>query len=57
MNISRSKYYYKPKKDNHKDLGILNMIKDVALDFPCYGHRRITATLRRDGTVINQESF
>jgi hypothetical protein len=57
MNIPRSKHYYKPKKDNHKDLGILNMIKDVALDFPCYGHRRITATLRRDGTVINQESF
>jgi len=57
MNIPRLKHYYKPKKDSHKDLGILNMIKGIALDFPCYGYRRITATLRRDGTVISQESF
>jgi putative transposase len=55
MNISRSKYYYKPKKDSRKDLEILNMIKDVALDFPCYGYRRVTAHLRRDGTVINHK--
>ena len=46
--VTRSKYYYKPKNNSHKDLGILNMIKDVALDFPCYGYRRITAHLRRD---------
>ena len=55
MNIPRSKHYYKPKKDKHKDLGILGKIADIALDFPSYGYRRITAFLRREGIVVNHK--
>ena len=51
----RSKHYYKPKKDSNKDLKILNKIKGIALSFPCYGYRRITAHLRREGTVVNHK--
>ena len=51
----RSKHYYKPKKDSHKDLGILDKIAVIALSFPSYGYRRITAHLRRGGIVINHK--
>jgi putative transposase len=51
----RSKHYYKPKKDSHKDLGILDKIAGIALNFPSYGYRRITAHLRREGTVVNHK--
>ena len=51
----RSKHYYKPKKDSHKDLGILDKIAGIVLNFPSYGYRRITAHLRREGTTINHK--
>ena len=52
---ARSKHYYKPKKDSHKDLGILDKIFGIALNFPSYGYRRITAHLRREGIVVNHK--
>lgn len=52
---ARSKYYYKPKKDKHKDLGILDKIFGIALNFPSYGYRRITAHLIREGITINHK--
>ena len=55
MSIPRSKYYYKPKKDSRKDLGILDNITGIALDFPSYGYRRITAHLKREGIVVNHK--
>ena len=55
MSIPRSKYYYKPKKDSHKDFAILDKIKNIALAFPSYGYRRITAALRREGMIVNHK--
>jgi putative transposase len=55
MSIPRSKHYYKPKKDKNKDFAILDKIAGVATDFPCYGYRRITAHLRREGMAINHK--
>ena len=52
---ARSKHYYKPKKDKSDDTFLLDKIKGIALSFPCYGYRRITAHLRRGGTVINHK--
>jgi putative transposase len=54
VNIPRSKYYYKPK-DNLGDTFILERIEAVATDFPCYGYRRITAALRREGMSLNHK--
>ena len=55
MNISRSKHYYKSKKDKHKDLAVLKAIKAIALDFPSYGYRRVTAALRRKDMIVNHK--
>jgi putative transposase len=54
VNIPRAKYYYKPK-DNLGDIFILERIEAVATDFPCYGYRRITAALKREGMSLNHK--
>jgi putative transposase len=51
----RSKHYYKPKKYKLKDAFILDKIVGIALNFPSYGYRRITAHLRREGIIINHK--
>ena len=53
--VSRSKYYYKPKKDSHSDSILLDKIKDIATEYPYYGYRRITASLRRHGHPVNHK--
>jgi len=55
MGISRSKHYYKSKKNAQKDSVILEAIKVIAEDFPSYGYRRITASLRREGILVNHK--
>ena len=55
MNVSRSKHYYKSKKDTCKDSAILESIKAIALDFPSYGYRRITAALKRQGMAVHHK--
>lgn len=55
MNVSRSKHYYKSKKDTRKDSAILDKVKAVATDFPSYGYRRITAALKREGMTVNHK--
>ena len=55
MSIPRSKHYYKSKKDTKKDYVILDAIKAIALDFPSYGYRRITAALRRGDMIVNHK--
>ena len=52
--MPRSKYYYKPK-DNLGDTFILERIEAVATAFPCYGYRRITAALKREGMSLNHK--
>jgi len=55
VSLARSKYYFKPKKDNTANILILEKIKSVAEEFPSYGYRRITAALRRDDIIINHK--
>ena len=54
MGISRSTYYYKPKK-KPSDMELAAKIEDIALDYPYYGYRRITAELRRQGLKVNHK--
>lgn len=49
---SRSGYYYKSKAIKDKDKELLERIKAIATEFPCYGYRRVTAELRRNGITI-----
>lgn len=58
MELSKSTYYYKPKDKFEKkkyDTDIADAIETTAYDFPSYGYRRITAALKRQGTVVNHK--
>jgi hypothetical protein len=58
---SRSSYYYRPKQpfisssrnrrstDSTAEAAVLEAIEKVALEYPSYGVRRITAMLHRSG--------
>lgn len=58
MEISRSTYYYKPKDSlakQKRDADIADAIEKIAYDFPSYGYRRVTASLKRQGMVVNHK--
>jgi len=54
VGIARSTYYYKPKK-NPPDMELAERIEKIALDFPSYGYRRITAELHRQKIKVNHK--
>ena len=54
MKTSRSGHYYK-SKDKKSDAFLLEKIREVATEFPCYGYRRVTAQLRRNGIMVNRK--
>ncbi len=55
MGIARSTYYYKPKDKKLPDMELAERIEQIALDFPSYGYRRITAELHRQGLKVNHK--
>jgi len=54
VGISRSTYYYKPK-GKPSDMDLAEAIEEIALDFPSYGYRRVTAQLHRDDIKVNHK--
>ena len=55
MGIKLSTYYYRPKGNKPSDIYLAERIEKIALDFPSYGYRRITAALRRQGLIVNHK--
>jgi len=55
VGIARSTYYYKPKGKKPPDIELAEMIEQIALDFPSYGYRRITAELHRRKIKVNHK--
>jgi len=55
LNLSKSTYYYNPKSHNTNDSLIMKAIQHIALEYPKYGYRRITAELHRRGKLINHK--
>jgi putative transposase len=57
--MSRRSYYYKPVErsveQNYMDEKITEEIEQIAEEFPRYGYRRITHTLKREGYIINHK--
>jgi len=53
MGISRPAYYYRPK--DRSDMDLAEEIEEIALDFPSYGYRRVTAQLHRDDIKVNHK--
>ncbi len=56
MGISRSTYYYKPE-GKPSDMDLAEKIEEIALNFPSYGYRRITAELHRQDIKVNHKRF
>lgn len=58
MGLPRSTYYYKSRDKTGKereDADLRDRIERLALRFPRYGYRRMTAQLKRDGLKVNHK--
>lgn len=56
LQLERSTFYYQPKITENETV-LANEIHDLWLKMPFYGYRKITATLRRQGYVINHKKI
>ena len=56
--MARSSFYYKPVDRTAKiaaDAGIVDQLRAIAARWPQYGYRRMAATLKAGGTVVNKK--
>ena len=56
--VSRSWYYRKkrgPEEKTSEDVELRDAIERIVLEFPGYGYRRVTQTLKRQGWTINHK--
>ncbi|GAC1658504.1 MAG: IS3 family transposase [Acidobacteriaceae bacterium] len=55
--LSRATFYrHRDTRESvDADIAVRDQIQRIALDFPTYGYRRITAQLRRRGVVVNHK--
>jgi putative transposase len=54
LNISRGAVYYLPKPPSSADLGVMNAIDELHLDFPFMGSRQLTRALDRRGLTVGR---
>jgi putative transposase len=55
LGIARSSYAYVSQRDPRADLALRDAIEQVAVAYPRYGYRRITAQLARAGIIANHK--
>ena len=55
MKTPRSSFYYKPAGNRISDTDLADKINEIALEFPSYGYRRVTAALVREDVVVNHK--
>ena len=53
--MNRSTLYHKGKDVSVEDVDLLNLIRDIWLQYPFYGYRRITKELHAKGTFVNRK--
>jgi len=53
LNVARSSHYYAPVVEDESLLE--TAIQKVCEQFPCYGYRRVTAELKRQGWQVNRK--
>jgi putative transposase len=53
LEVARATYYRGIKPKAEADMSFRDLVQQVALEWPSYGYRRITAELRRRGQSIN----
>lgn len=58
LNMARSSYYYKETEDiqrQKEDADLRDRIERIVIDHERYGYRRVTAQLRREGSLVNKK--
>ena len=55
LDVARSSVYYKPVIEENDDAEMMNIIRDIYVQRPYYGYRRIIVELRKRGHVINHK--
>lgn len=56
LNISRQAHYnWQDNTDSVMEIPLKSAIHDIALEYPSYGYRRITAELHRNGNIVNRK--
>jgi len=55
VGIKRPTYYYSPKGKRSSDADIADRIEEIAMEYPSYGYRRITAELHRQDLMVNHK--
>lgn len=55
MQTPRSSFYYKPTGNRISDTDLADKINEIALEFPSYGYRRVTAALAREDMIVNHK--
>jgi len=59
MGLARSSYYYQPRGRSPEKLraeaDLRDRLEEIALRFPRYGYRRMTAQLQREGFPVNHK--
>ena len=53
--VHRSGLSYEPVGPHPEDLALMRLIDETYLQWPFYGSRRMTKTLRRQGYVVNRK--
>lgn len=60
LSVARSTFYryrtYEPEFEAEQDVELRSRIQQVALEWPSYGYRRITADLQRQGVIVNRKA-
>ena len=55
MGLARSTYYDEPEGMTVAEARLVERIKEICAEWPCYGYRRVTAELHATGCRVNHK--
>jgi putative transposase len=55
MGLARSTYYDEPAGQPIEEARLIERIKEICAEWPCYGYRRVTAQLDAEGILVNHK--
>jgi putative transposase len=55
MGLARSTYYDEPASQPIEEARLVERIKEICAEWPCYGYRRVTAELGATGHLVNHK--
>ncbi|WP_236600782.1 IS3 family transposase [Ktedonobacter sp. SOSP1-85] len=56
LGLNRSSLYYQPVPPSAEEIALKHRIDQISTDHPCYGSRRITEQLKREGMQVNRKA-